>query len=85
MRGPGRGGKAEKIPDTWRNLILELGDDDLQLGNKPIDPCLKCYTGAFYMCLDNENIAEDGTANGTQGRLKSVKLKSNATTLQWKN
>ena len=66
-------------------MILELGDSDVRVGNKPIDPCLKCYTGAFFMCLDNENIAEDGTANGTQGRLKSVKLKSDAKSLQWKN
>ena len=85
VQGAGRCGTADEITSTWRNMILELGDSDVRVGNKPIDPCLKCYTGAFFMCLDNENIAEDGTANGTQGRLKSVKLKSDAKSLQWKN
>ena len=85
IRGPGRQGTVSEVTDTWRNLIIELGDDDVRCNEKTIDPCLKCYRGAYFMCLDNENIAEDGTANGTQGRLKNIKLKHNAKSLKWKD
>ena len=49
-----------------------------------VDPCLRCYTGAFFMCNSNENLKDKGAGNGTQCRVLSVKLKRNQTSHMWK-
>ena len=86
MTTSGRYGTRKGISRSMRNRILELGDDDVRFDRtKPVDPCLKCYSGGFYMCMDNDRLEKDGTGNGTQGRLKKIKLKSNAKSLRWKN
>ena len=67
-----------------RRRILELGDDDVRHIRKMVDPCLRCYTGAFFMCNSNENLKDKGAGNGTQCRVLSVKLKRNQTSHMWK-
>ena len=56
----------------------------MKSGRKLIDPCLRCYIGAYFMCISNDGLKKDGTGNGTQGRLVGMKLKEDATTLKWK-
>ena len=58
---------------------MELGDNDVRhQRRKLIDPCLRCYIGAFFMCNSNEGLKEKGTGNGTQCRLLKAKLKESA-------
>ena len=56
--------------------ILELGDANIKNGWTLVDPCLRCYTGAFFVCNSTEGLKDKGTGNGTQCRILSVKLKT---------
>ena len=64
---------------SLRRRILELGDDDVKQQRTLVDPCLRCYPGAFFMCNSNERLRDKGTGNGTQCRLLYVILNDNAT------
>ena len=80
-----RGTKRSATMQSLRRRIIELGDNDVRCGTKLIDPCLRCYTGGFFMCSSNENLKDDGTGNGTQCRIIGIKLKQNQTSYRWKN
>ena len=70
---------------SLRRRILELGDGDARTDRHVlVDPCLRLYRGAYFMCNSNDKLEENGTGNGTQCRLLSVKLKDNPTTYMWK-
>ena len=70
---------------SLRRRILELGDGDAKTKRHVlVDPCLRLYKGAFFMCNSNDGLEEKGTGNGTQCRLVAVKLKDNPQSYMWK-
>ena len=82
---PARGSGEGKNMTSLRRRILELGDNDVKKGTRTlVDPCLRCYMGVYFMCNSNERLKDDGTGNGTQCRLLSVKLKDNPKSYMWK-
>ena len=70
---------------SLRRRIAELGDNDVRCGTKLVDPCLRCYTGGFFMSTSNETLKQQGTGNGTQCRVVGIKLKQDPTSYKWKN
>ena len=67
-------------------IISTCGDSHCTSGQgKLVDPCLRLYTGAHVMCIDNSKLKSDNIGNGTLCRVKSVKLKQGAPPLNWKN
>ena len=65
-----------------RRLVLELGDDKVRYGRKLVDPCLRLYPGAHFMCVDNDDLndgpVESRRGNGTQCRVVGLKMKDQA-------
>jgi hypothetical protein len=62
--------------------VLELGDDKVRMDRKHVDPCLRIYPGAHFMCIDNDELnegpLETRRGNGTQCRVVGIKLKDDA-------
>ena len=60
-------------------MINTCGDSHVTVGqSKKIDPCLRLYTGAHAMCIDNSKLKKFKLGNGTLCRVKSIRLKDNA-------
>ena len=59
--------------------VLELGDDNVRIDRKHVDPCLRLYPGARFMCIDNDDLnegpLETRRGNGTQCRVVNIRLK----------
>lgn len=68
-----------KIGSVMRRRIVQLGDNDMRQETTLVSPHLCCYNGAYFMCNSNDDLKEQGTGNGTQGRLVRVKLNDNPT------
>ena len=67
-------------------IISTCGDSDCKSGqSKLIDPCLRTYQGSHSMCTDNSKLKTINVGNGTQCRMRGIKLKLDAPCLQWKN
>ena len=82
---PTTGSNNSYSMQSLRRRIIELGDNDVRCGTKLVDPCLRCYTGGFFMSTSNEKLKEQGTGNGTQCRVVGIKLKQDPTSYKWKN
>jgi hypothetical protein len=63
--------------------VLELGDSCVKFNDtKFMDPCLRIYNGAYFICIDNDDLdkgpVESRRGNGTQCRVVGIKLKDDA-------
>ena len=75
------------VDNFWRHIILTTcGDDRVMWGDQHVDPALCLYYGAKFICvMDNKALDEDvPRVNGTMCRFKSIKLKTNATSVKTK-
>jgi hypothetical protein len=75
------------VNNFWRHRIFTTcGDDRVMRGDKYVDPALRLYHGAKFICfMDNKALGEDvPQGNGTMYRFKSIKLKPDATSVKIK-
>ena len=70
---------------SLRRRILDLGDDRVKHRQKLVDPWLRCYTGAFFVCNPNKGLTDKGAGNGTQCWMILIKLKKSYMWKIWNN